>query len=92
MPLRPLARLYRLPSRSFFLFGLRGVGKSTRIREQLPEAHRFDLLDEALYQSQLADPALFAEFEHDYDLEALGSLHAAGRGHPQGLPFLRLAG
>lgn len=60
MGLRPLARLYRLPSRSFFLFGLRGVGKSTWIREQLPEAHRFDLLDEALYQSFLADPALFA--------------------------------
>jgi hypothetical protein len=33
-----------------------------------------------------------AEFEHEHDLEALGSLHAAGRGHPQGLPFLRLAG
>jgi predicted AAA+ superfamily ATPase len=60
MGLRPLARLNRLPSRSFFLFGLRGVGKSTWIREQLPEAHRFDLLDEALYQGFLADPALFA--------------------------------
>jgi predicted AAA+ superfamily ATPase len=36
------------------------VGKSTWIREQLPEAHRFDLLDEALYQSLLADPSLFA--------------------------------
>lgn len=60
MPLRPVARLYGLPSRSFFLFGLRGVGKSTWIREQRPQAHRFDLLDEALYQSLLTDPALFA--------------------------------
>lgn len=60
MALHPLPRLYRLPARSFFLFGLRGVGKSTWIREQLPEAHRFDLLDEGLYQRLLADPALFA--------------------------------
>jgi predicted AAA+ superfamily ATPase len=58
--LRPITRLYRLPAGSFFLFGLRGVGKSTWIRRQLPDAHRFDLLDEALYQSLLADPALFA--------------------------------
>lgn len=60
MSLRLLPRLYRLPARSFFLFGLRGVGKSTWIRELLPEARRFDLLDEALYQSLLTDPALFA--------------------------------
>ena len=57
MALRPLARLYRLPSRSYFLFGLRGVGKSTWIREQLPEAHRFDLLDEALGRGAGAEPA-----------------------------------
>lgn len=60
MALRPITRLYRLPATSFFLFGLRGVGKSTWIRRQLPDAHRFDLLDEALYQGLLADPALFA--------------------------------
>lgn len=61
MPLPTLVRLDRLPAQSFFLFGLRGVGKSTWIREQLPEAHRFDLLDEALYQSLLVDPGLFAD-------------------------------
>jgi len=61
MPLPTLVRLYRLPARSFFLFGLRGVGKSTWIREQLPEAHRFDLLDEALFQGLLVDPGLFAD-------------------------------
>ncbi len=60
MSLRALRRIYRLPGDSFFLFGLRGVGKSTWIREQLPDAHRFDLLDEGLYQSLLADPAPFA--------------------------------
>jgi predicted AAA+ superfamily ATPase len=60
MVLPSLSRIYRLPQDSFFLFGLRGVGKSTWIREQLPDAHRFDLLDEGLYQDLLADPAPFA--------------------------------
>jgi len=36
------------------------VGKSTWIGERLPDAHRFDLLDEGLYQRLLADPAQFA--------------------------------
>ena len=60
MSLRELSRIYRLPGSSFFLFGLRGVGKSTWIRSQLPRAHRFDLLDEGLYQELLADPEPFA--------------------------------
>jgi len=60
MALRSVPRLYRLPESSFFLFGLRGVGKSTWIRSQLPDALRFDLLDETLYQQLLADPAPFA--------------------------------
>ena len=60
MPLRELSRIYRLPGGSFFLFGLRGVGKSTWIRSQLPDAHRFDLLDEGLFQELLADPEPFA--------------------------------
>lgn len=47
------------PDTSFFLFGVRGVGKSTWARERLPEAHRIDLLDEGLYQSLLGEPALF---------------------------------
>lgn len=60
VPLRIVPRLNRLPRESFFLFGLRGVGKSTWIARQLPDAHRVDLLDEALYQGLLADPAPFA--------------------------------
>lgn len=54
-------RIYRLPSASFFLFGVRGAGKSTWITQQLPDARRFDLLDERLYQSLLADPGQFAD-------------------------------
>lgn len=61
MRINRFRRLYLLPQTSFFLFGLRGVGKSTWIREQLPDARRFDLLDEGLYQELLADPRPFAE-------------------------------
>ena len=53
------SRLIELPNQSFFLLGMRGVGKSTWIRQALPEARRFDLLDEALFTDLLADPALF---------------------------------
>ena len=53
------ARLLKLPPRSFFLFGMRGVGKSTWAKQVLPDATRFDLLDEGLYQSYLRDPGLF---------------------------------
>lgn len=60
MALRPFPRLYRRPKQSFFLFGLRGVGKSTWVSNEFPDAHRFDLLDEGLYQSLLADPGQFA--------------------------------
>jgi len=52
-------RLLKLPPRSFFLFGMRGVGKSTWAKQVLPNAPRVDLLDEGLYQSYLRDPALF---------------------------------
>src|SRR5208283_1279423 len=47
------------PHNSFFLFGLRGVGKSTWVRQTFPDAMRFDLLDEGLYQSYLRDSRLF---------------------------------
>lgn len=54
-------RLLEVPKdRSFFVFGLRGVGKSTWSRQALPDAHRIDLLDEGLYQAYLRDPGLFA--------------------------------
>jgi predicted AAA+ superfamily ATPase len=56
----PYPRLTSCPRGSFFLFGPRGVGKSTWAREQLADAHRIDLLDEALYHGLLADPSLFA--------------------------------
>src|SRR6266508_1916578 len=53
-------RIYTAPGQSFFLFGPRGVGKSTWAKQQFPKTPRIDLLDEALYQSYLADPDMFA--------------------------------
>jgi len=48
------------PTGSFFLFGVRGAGKTTWTREKLPDAHFIDLLDEGRYQQLLADPSLLA--------------------------------
>ncbi len=56
----PYPRIAAAPRSSFFLFGARGVGKSTWARRRYAEARRVDLLDEGLYQSLLADPSLFA--------------------------------
>jgi predicted AAA+ superfamily ATPase len=49
------------PKESFFLFGLRGVGKSTWARERFADALRLDLLDERLYQDYLRDPRQFGD-------------------------------
>ena len=54
-------RLIEPPRQSFFLFGMRGVGKSTWARAALPDAAYVDLLDERLYQDLLADPSLFGQ-------------------------------
>lgn len=57
---RRYRRLTAPPMGSFFLFGVRGVGKSTWAREQFPDAYGVDLLDEARYQTLLANPGLLA--------------------------------
>lgn len=52
-------RLLKEPLRSdqsFFLFGPRGVGKTTWIRERLPHALYLDLLDHKLYVELLTHP------------------------------------
>jgi predicted AAA+ superfamily ATPase len=53
-------RILTPPRGSFFLFGPRGAGKSTWLKTAFPEAHRIDLLDEALFQAFLRDIAEFA--------------------------------
>ena len=47
-------RIYNLPTRSFFLLGVRGVGKSSWARAVLQDALRFDLLDETLQTDKLS--------------------------------------
>jgi predicted AAA+ superfamily ATPase len=54
-------RSLRPPASSFFLFGIRGVGKSTWARQQFPDAPRVDLLDEGVFQSYLRDPRRFGD-------------------------------
>ena len=54
-------RLIEPPAGSFFLLGMRGVGKSTWARAKFADAVHLDLLDERLYQDLLADPSLFAQ-------------------------------
>ena len=51
-----IPRLLKCPNRSFFLFGPRGVGKSTMLRQVLPEALHLDLLNASLYLELSRDP------------------------------------
>lgn len=48
-----------VPNRSFFLFGPRGTGKSTWLRQALPGARWYDLLHSEVYLRLLSDPAEF---------------------------------
>lgn len=58
--LRRYPRLTKPPAGSFFLFGVRGVGKSTWAQDHFPDAYLVDLLDESRFQALLADPGLLA--------------------------------
>ena len=50
-----------LPERSFFLFGPRGTGKTTWLRQRLPDAHRVDLLRESEVLRLLRNPGRFTQ-------------------------------
>ena len=52
-------RLLKAPAKSFFLLGPRGTGKTTLLKGEFANAHFINLLDEAKYQSYLADIELF---------------------------------
>ena len=60
MAARQYRRLMTAPEGSFFLLGVRGVGKSTWTRHAFPDAYNVDLLDESRYQTLLANPSLLA--------------------------------
>ena len=51
-----IPRLLAPPTRSFFLFGPRGTGKSTWLKQAFPAAPRLDLLDASLYLELARDP------------------------------------
>ena len=55
---RIIQRLLKLPDRSFFLFGPRGVGKSTWISMKLPNVTSFDLLKSSLFLELSRNPEL----------------------------------
>lgn len=69
MIITPIQRLLSRPERSFFLFGPRGTGKSTWLRQVLGDAVRFDLLDASLFLELSRDP---------HRLEAMTGNLAAG--------------
>lgn len=57
------SRNIRLPQdKSFFLFGPRGVGKSTLVKQRYPQAHYVDLLDSRVYQRLLVDPGKLVDY------------------------------
>ncbi|HNS53136.1 MAG TPA: DUF4143 domain-containing protein [Syntrophales bacterium] len=51
-----IPRLLQRPDRSFFLFGPRGSGKSTWLKQVLPDAFHLDLLDASLFLELSRDP------------------------------------
>jgi len=61
VPAALYSRITTAPKGSFFLFGLRGVGKSTWVRDQFPESHTVDLLDESRFQMLTANPGQLAD-------------------------------
>lgn len=54
-------RVLTPPAGSFFLLGIRGVGKSTWARAAFPSAHVVDLLDEQRHLDFAATPGLLAD-------------------------------
>lgn len=56
-----IARFFTPPAESFFLFGPRGTGKSTFMRERFPDAYYIDLLDPEMFRSFSAKPERLAE-------------------------------
>lgn len=54
-------RFYRPPAGSFFLFGPRGTGKSTWLKQALGSAIRVDLLDRETYRLYAARPERLRE-------------------------------
>lgn len=57
--------ILKIPDRSCFLLGPRGTGRSTRLRDRLPDTLYLDLLDPALDRSLSARPERLRELLAD---------------------------
>ncbi|MEJ2745866.1 MAG: AAA family ATPase, partial [bacterium] len=57
-----ISRFLHFPKRSFFLFGPRGTGKSTLIKERFKDASYFDLLDPVTFRTLSAHPEYLKEY------------------------------
>ena len=51
-----ISRIFTAPKESYFLFGPRGTGKSTWLRQNYPDAIYIDLLDQEVFRKFLAGP------------------------------------
>ncbi|MCM2279290.1 MAG: DUF4143 domain-containing protein [Oligoflexia bacterium] len=71
------------PAKSFFLFGPRGTGKTTWLRQHFPEAEWFDLLRPSEFLRFSRQPELFRK-----ELEAIPSGKAVVIDEMQKLPLL----
>ena len=56
-----VSRFIQAPRESFFLFGPRGTGKSTWLRQTFSEATYIDLLDQETFRTYLARPERLAD-------------------------------
>lgn len=52
-------RILAFPKSNFFLFGVRGSGKTSLLKQKFPKALYIDLLNEDIYQTYLANIKLF---------------------------------
>ncbi|MCP4681870.1 MAG: ATP-binding protein [Desulfobacterales bacterium] len=51
-----IERFFNAPADSFFIFGPRGTGKSTWLKETFPDAYLIDLLDDITFRNHIARP------------------------------------
>ncbi|MCL5674488.1 MAG: AAA family ATPase [Candidatus Omnitrophica bacterium] len=56
-----IPRIFNLPAQSFFLFGPRGTGKTTLLRQKYPDALWIDLLEPDIFRSYSAYPERLKE-------------------------------
>jgi len=59
-----IPRFFTPPGESFFLFGPRGTGKSTFMKQRFRTPYYIDLLDPELIRSFSAKPERFVEIVH----------------------------